>query len=147
MFPFPFSYIAPLAEESSFALKIVVPDGADQTVQLLTQRVGSGQPNTTIDWGEGAGIESLTITNPSNTFSPGAYTIKLNIGTNSGPVDRFRIDSGETLFTEVVRWGVIPWKSLANAFENCVNLTTIGTSDFIGSSLSDGTDLNSCFMN
>lgn len=41
MFPFPFSYIAPLAEESSFALKIVVPDGADQTVQLLTQRVGS----------------------------------------------------------------------------------------------------------
>ena len=146
MFPFPFSYIAPLAEESSFALKIVVPDGADQTVQLLTQRVGSGQPNTTIDWGEGAGIESLTITNPSNTFSPGAYTIKLNIGTNSGPVDRFRIDSGEALFTEVVRWGVIPWKSLANAFQNCVNLTTIGTSDFIGSSLSDGTDLNSCFM-
>ena len=147
MFPFPFSYIAPLAEESSFALKIVVPDGADQTVQLLTQRVGSGQPNTTIDWGEGAGIESLTITNPSNTFSPGAYTIKLNIGTNSGPVDRFRIDSGEALFTEVVRWGVIPWKSLANAFENCVNLTTLGTSDFIGSSLSGGTDLNSCFMN
>ena len=145
MFPFPFSYIAPLAEESSFALKIVVPSGADQTVQFLTQRIGFGQPNTTIDWGEGAGIESLTITNPSNTFSPGAYTIKLNIGTNSGPIDRFRIDSGEALFTEVVRWGDIPWKSLAGAFINCVNLTTIGTSNFIGSSLSTGTVLDSCF--
>ena len=146
MFPFPFSYIAPsLVEESSFAFKIVVPSGADQTVQLLTQLIGSGQPNTTIDWGEGAGIESLTITNPSNTFSPGAYTIRLNIGTNSGPIDRFRVDSGEALVTEVVRWGVNPWKSLANAFQNCVNLTTIGTSDFTGSSLSTGTDLNSCF--
>ena len=146
MFPFPFSYLAPsLAEESSFAFKIVVPSGADQTVQLFTQLVGSGQPNTNIDWGEGTGIESLTITNPSNTFSPGAYTIRLNIGTNSGPIDRFRVDSGEALVTEVVRWGVNPWKSLANSFQNCVNLTTIGTSDFTGSSLSTGTDLNSCF--
>ena len=125
-----------------FKFRILVPAGADQTLALETVNGASAAPNSVINWGDGTGVQSLTTTTASNSFSTGTYDIEINAFDSTTPVDNFSVTSGEALVTEVIDWGGTPWYSLDSAFENCVNLTTFGTGTFKGLA---GVDLTSCF--
>jgi len=128
-----------------FKFRILVPAGADQTLALETVNGASAAPNSVINWGDGTGVQDLTTTTASNSFSTGTYDIEINAFDSTTPVDNFSVTSGEELVTEVTDWGGTPWYSLNNAFEDCVNLTTFGTGTFKGISTGAGVNLDYCF--
>jgi len=128
-----------------FKFRILVPAGADQTLALETVNGASAAPNSVINWGDGTGVQSLTTTTASNSFSTGTYDIEINAFDSTTPVNNFSVTSGEALVTQVLDWGGTPWYSLNNAFEDCVNLTTFGTGTFKGISTSTGVILDYCF--
>jgi len=125
-----------------FKFRILVPAGADQTLALETVNGASAAPNSVINWGDGTGVQSLTTTTASNSFSTGTYDIEINAFDSTTPVNNFSVTSGEALVTEVIDWGGTPWSSLDSAFKDCVNLTTFGTGTFKGLT---GVNLTSCF--
>tara|TARA_R110002124_G_C8952052_1_gene513395 strand:+ start:327 stop:3110 length:2784 start_codon:yes stop_codon:yes gene_type:complete len=131
---------------------VVIPDefifevnAAIGNIIDLTTRNNGAAADFIINWGEGAD-ETVNAATASHTYaSSGTKVVKINKAGTNTPVNDFNVlatNEGRSIVTKISNWGATEWYSLGSAFENCVNLTTLGTGTFKGST---GVDLTSCF--
>lgn len=100
-----------------------------------------GNYNYIIDWGDGQ-INTNVQGDITHTYAtPGTYTIKI-IG--EFPQILFAANTDENKILSIESWGDIEWRSMNNAFFNCINLVS-NASDT--PDLSQVTDTSFMFLN
>ena len=97
--------------------------------------------NYTVDWGDGASDTNVTGNITHTYTSSGSYTVNIS---GTFPAIYFNNVGDRNKITNILSWGTIQWKSMANAFYGCENLNF----DAIASpNLSQVTSLENMFKN
>ena len=115
------------------------------TIDLKTKDVSSAA-DFVINWGEGSD-ETINAETASHTYtSSGTKVVKINKAGTNTPVNNFQVlatNEGKSMVTKISNWGTNSWAYLNQSFEDCINLTTIESSAFKGST--SGVDLIEAF--
>jgi surface protein len=115
--------------EEPMILKITVP--SDNSNFELPFTFSSGE-SVEVDWGDNSEKETFSSGTILHTYNTGDYIITINgKATSYGKVNYI----GVSMITEVVSWGTLALKSLANSFYDASNLTKVPTT--IPSSVTD----------
>tara|TARA_R100000935_G_scaffold4506_1_gene10748 strand:+ start:472 stop:3225 length:2754 start_codon:yes stop_codon:yes gene_type:complete len=126
-----------------FKFAVGAASGTDRVaIEVDNQNSGS----FTITWQDGTN-DVVTILAPTVFTSPtaNAGTISINKVTDTDFCSKFKITSQQELVTRVIEWGENFWRDLTDGFKDCTNLTSFPSIGFVGSSLTNGVDLESCF--
>ena len=92
-------------------------------VTIKAQPAATGQ-SFTIKWPNGT---EQTTTGSNSIPAPDgtAGVVSINKKTDNTYADQFAIVGGQANVSQVLSWGSNPWRSLASAFQNCSNLTSL----------------------
>lgn len=95
--------------------------GVTTNMQIKIPTIGDGY-NYSVDWGDGTSTTGLTGDAIHTYPTADTYTVKINGKFPRIAFSKNHSSSDAKKIISIERWGEIQWKSMAGAFDGCINL-------------------------